>query len=205
MRFVFLLFISFLVVNTAVAQDKNLSTQDRLKELARLKKESEERKKIEWDAYLVRVQESKIAKQQKKQADSIEKSKITTTVVKEDDLSFTKCTSQELPYYKVKNLTTGLEEQVSFNDYIRKHIYKKFIYPDFAMDHELQGRVMVYFLIDKEGNPQIKDVIGPKNGLILEEEAVRIIKSLPKAIPANCDGKPVTISYAIPVMFQMEE
>ncbi|TDR24257.1 outer membrane biosynthesis protein TonB [Flavobacterium cheniae] len=204
MRFVFLLFISFLFVNLAVAQDKNMSTQDRLKELARIKKESDEQKKKEWDAYLVRVEESKIAKQQKKQADSIEKSKVTTTVVK-DDLGFTKCTSQELPYYKVKNLTTGLEEQVSFNDYIRKHIYKKFRYPEFAMDHEIQGRVLVYFIIDKEGNPQINDAVGPKNGLILEEEAARIIKSLPTAIPANCDGKPINISYAIPIMFQMEE
>ena len=204
MRFVFLLFISFLFVNLAVAQDKNMSTQDRLKELARIKKESDEQKKKEWDAYLVRVQESKIAKQQKKQADSIEKSKVTTTVVK-DDLGFTKCTSQELPYYKVKNLTTGLEEQVSFNDYIRKHIYKKFRYPEFAMDHEIQGRVLVYFIIDKEGNPQINDAVGPKNALILEEEAARIIKSLPTAIPANCDGKPINISYAIPIMFQMEE
>ena len=205
MRFVFLLFISFLFVNLAVAQDKNMSTQDRLKELARIKKESDEQKKKEWDAYLVRVEESKIAKQQKKQADSIEKSKITTTVIK-DDLGFTKCTSQELPYYNVKNLTTGLEEQVSFNDYIRKHIYKKFRYPEFAMDHEIQGRVLVYFIIDKEGNPQINDAVGPKNGLILEEEAARIIKSLPTAIPANCDGKPINISYAIPIMFlQMEE
>ena len=191
-------------VNLAVAQDKNMSTQDRLIELAKIKKESDEQKKKEWDAYLVRVEESKIAKQQKKQADSIEKSKITTTVVK-DDLGFTKCTSQELPYYKVKNLTTGLEEQVSFNDYIRKHIYKKFRYPEFAMDHEIQGRVLVYFIIDKEGNPQINDAVGPKNGLILEEEAARIIKSLPTAIPANCDGKPINISYAIPIMFQMEE
>ena len=98
MRFVFLLFISFLVVNIAVAQDKKMSTQDRLKELARIKKESDEQKKKEWDTYLVRVEESKIAKQQKKQADSIEKSKITTTVVKDDELGFTKCTSQELPF-----------------------------------------------------------------------------------------------------------
>ena len=204
MRIIFILFISFLFVNLAVAQDKNMSTQERLKELARIKKESDEQKKKEWDAYLVRVEESKFAKQQKKQADSIEKSKIKTTVVK-DDLGFTKCTSQELPYYKVKNLTTGLEEQVSFNDYIRKHIYKKFRYPEFAMDHEIQGRVLVYFIIDKEGNPQINDAVGPKNGLILEEEAARIIKSLPTAIPANCDGKPINISYAIPIMFQMEE
>ncbi|WP_290821556.1 energy transducer TonB [Flavobacterium sp.] len=181
-----------------------MSTQDRLKELARVKKEYDEQKKKEWDAYLVRVEESKIAKQQKKQADSIEKSKITTTVVK-DDLGFTKCTSQELPYYKVKNYITKLEEINTFDNYIRKHIYNKFRYPEFAMDHELQGRVMVHFIIDKEGNPQIKEANGPKNGLILEEEAIRIIKSLPTAIPATCDGKPINIMYAIPINFQMQE
>jgi hypothetical protein len=66
MRIIFILFISSLFVNLAVAQDKNMSTQERLKELARIKKESDEQKKKEWDAYLVRVKESKIEKQQKK-------------------------------------------------------------------------------------------------------------------------------------------
>ena len=73
------------------------------------------------------------------------------------------------------------------------------------MDHELQGRVMVHFIIDKEGNPQIREAIGPKNGLILEEEAIRIIKSLPTAIPATCDGEPINVLYAIPINFQMQE
>ncbi|MFY7988696.1 MAG: energy transducer TonB [Flavobacterium sp.] len=205
MRIFFLLIVAVLTTNISIAQDKKLSTQDRLKELARIKKEIDEQKKKEWDAYLVRVQESKIAKQQKKQADSIEKSKITATVVKDDDLGFTKCTSQEMPFYKVKNLKTGLEEQVSFDNYIRKHIYNKFRYPEFAMDHELQGRVLVQFFIDKEGNPQIKEANGPENGLILEEEAIRIIKSLPTAIPANCDGKPINVMFAIPITFQMQE
>jgi outer membrane biosynthesis protein TonB len=204
MRFIFILFISFLFVNLAVAQDKNMSTQDRLKELARIKKESDEQKKKEWDTYLVRVEESKIAKQQKRQADSIEKSKLTDNVKKDVD-GFTNCGNQESPYYIRKNPTTGFEEKITFTDYIRKHIYNKFRYPEFAMDHELQGRVMVHFIIDKEGNPQIKEAIGPKNGLILEEEAMRIIKSLPTAIPATCDGKPINIMYAIPITFQMEE
>ena len=204
MRFVFILFISFLVANTTVAQDKNMSTQDRLKELARVKKEYDEQKKKEWDAYLVRVEESKIAKQQKKQADSIEKSKLTDNV-KNDIDDFTKCSVQELPYFKVKNYITKLEELKSLDNYIKIHIYNKFRYPEFAIKHELQGRVMVYFIIDKEGNLQIKEAIGPKNGLILEEEAIRIIKSLPTAIPATCDGKPINIMYAIPITFQMQE
>ena len=204
MRFVFLLFISFFVVNIAVAQDKKMSTQDRLKELARVKKEIDEQKKKEWDAYLVRVEESQIAKKQKKQADSIEKSKQDDNVKNEvKDLPI--CNNQESPYYIRKNPTTGFEEKITFTDYIRKHIYNKFRYPEFAMDHELQGRVMVHFIIDKEGNSQIKEANGPKNGLILEEEAIRIIKSLPTAIPATCDGKPINIMYAIPINFQMEE
>jgi len=204
MRFVFLLFISFFVVNIAVAQDKKMSTQDRLKELARVKKEIDEQKKKEWDAYLVRVEESKIAKQQKKQADSIEKSKQDDNV-KNEVKNLPICNNQESPYYIRKNPATGFEEKITFTDYIRKHIYNKFRYPEFAMDHELQGRVMVHFIIDKEGNPQIKEANGPKNGLILEEEAIRIIKSLPTAIPATCNGKPINIMYAIPINFQMEE
>ena len=204
MRIIFILFISFLFVNLAVAQDKNMSTQERLKELARIKKESDEQKKREWDAYLVRVEESKIAKQQKKQADSIEKSKLADNIKKDVD-DFPKCGDQESPYYMRKSTTTGFEEKITFTDYIRKHIMTKLNYPEFAMDHELQGRVMVHFIIDKEGNPQIKEAIGPKNGLILEEEAIRIIKSLPTAIPATCDGEPINVLYAIPINFQMQE
>ena len=205
MRFIFLLFISFLFVNAAVAQDKKAPTQEQLKELSRIQNEKyENQKKKEWDAYLVRVEADKLAKKQKKVADSIEKSKITDNV-KNDIDDFTKCSVQELPYFKVKNYITKLEELKSFDNYIKIHIYNKFRYPEFAIKHELQGRVMVHFIIDKEGNPQIKEAIGPKNGLILEEEAIRIIKSLPTAIPANCDGKPINISYAIPIMFQMEE
>ncbi|UGS23390.1 energy transducer TonB [Flavobacterium channae] len=205
MRFVFLLLISFLLANPVIAQGNKMSTQDRLKQLAEKKREYEEIRKKEWEDYLVRVEESKIAKQQKKQADSIEKSKIQTNVIKDDELGFTKCIVQELPFYEIKNLTTGIEEKVSFDNYLRKHIYNKFRYPEFAMDHELQGRVMVHFIIDKEGNPQVKEAIGPKNGLILEEEAIRIIKLLPTAIPATCDGKPINIMFAIPITFQMQE
>ena len=204
MRFVFLFFVSFIIVNSAIAQDKKMSTQERLNELAKTKREYEEIRKKEWDAYLVRVEESQIAKKQKKQADSIEKSKLADNVKKEvGDLPI--CNNQESPYYIRKNPTTGFEEKIAFTDYIRKHIYNKFRYPEFAMDYELEGRVLVQFYIDKEGNPQIKEANGPKNGLILEEEAIRIIKSLPTAIPATCDGKPINIMFAIPITFQMQE
>jgi TonB family protein len=204
MRFIFFLFFSVLFSISSTAQDKKMSTQEKLKELARVKKELEEQKKKEWDAYLVRVEADKLVKKQKKVADSIEKSKLTDNVKKDID-GYTNCAHQELPIYKKTNIATGIEEEIAFTDYIKKHIIAKFNYPEFAEEYDLQGRVIVYFLIDKQGNPQIREVVGPEYGLILEEEAIRIIKSLPTAIPANCDGMPVAVSFAIPILFQMEE
>jgi len=158
MRFVFLFFVSFIIVNSAIAQDKKMSTQERLKELAKTKREYEEIRKKEWDAYLVRVEESQIAKKQKKQADSIEKSKLMDNV-KKDVADFPKCDNQESPYYIRKNPTTGFEEKIAFTDYIRRHVMAKFNYPEFAMDYELEGRVLVQFYIDKEYPPLVPNEI----------------------------------------------
>ena len=206
MRFVFLLLISFLFVNIAVAQDKNMSTQDRLKELARIKKESDEQKKKEWDAYLVRVEESKILKQKVRENDSVENSKLKVNESESNlDLSLIKCLGTATPNYTVKSLTTGLDVEIPANGYIRRHIVEKLIYPEFAKTHDIYGKVVVHFIINQEGNVIIKEAVGPQNGLILEEEAIRIIQLLPKAKPAYCDGKPISVKFSIPVNFKIQE
>ncbi|WP_396197614.1 energy transducer TonB [Flavobacterium sp.] len=200
MRSLFILVISLFIVTVSVAQQPSGSTSDRLKELAKAKKALEEAKNKEWDAYLVRVAESKLAKQQKKQQDSI--TKATTKVV--DDLNgFTKCDQPVLPFFKVKNSISEQEEEIPFIDFFRKHVANKFSYPSFAIEHEIEGTVLVQFLINKEGNPEIMDARGPENGLVLEEEAIRIIKAMPTCVPAFCDGKPIKVSFALPIKFQM--
>lgn len=204
MRIAFLfLFISLFSI-VSMGQDKKMSTMDRLKELAKAKKELDEKKKTEWDAYVVRVEADNLAKKQKKTVDSIEKSKRPDNLQKDFE-GFTNCKNQTLPFYKIKNQTTNAEEEIAFRDYIKQHIISQFKYPAFARDHDLEGRVIVNFYIDKDGNPQIHEANGPKYGLVLEEEAIRIIQSLPKAIPASCDGKSINIMFAIPIMFQLEE
>ena len=129
MRFIFLLFISFLFVNAAVAQDKKAPTQEQLKELSRIQNEKyENQKKKEWDAYLVRVEADKLAKKQKKVADSIEKSKLTDNV-KNDIDDFTKCSVQELPFFKVKNMIPLSYKLDNDENLLFKTASKKGIHP----------------------------------------------------------------------------
>jgi outer membrane biosynthesis protein TonB len=203
MRSLIILIISFFTVTVTLAQNPSSNSIGRLKDVSKAKKALEEAKKKEWDAYLIRVAESKQAKQQKKQQDSIAKANtIVDNQVAED---FTKCTQQILPFFKVKNSITQQEEEISCIDFFSKHVANKFRYPSFAIEHDVEGTVIIEFIINKEGNPEIIDARGPENGLVLEEEAIRIIKTMPNCKPAFCDSKPINVSFALPIKFQMED
>ena len=194
--------ISVFAIAISFAQNPSGDAMVRLKELSNAKKALEEAKKKEWDAYLMRVAEYKLAKKEKKQIDSI--AKAAQNVVEDTD-GFTKCQNQQLPVFKVLNNTTQQEETLSFMDFFSKHVAAKFHYPTFAIEHNVSGTVFVQFSIDKEGNPKIMDTKGPEYGMVLEEEAIRIIKAMPTCTPAFCDGKPVNVSFTVPIKFQMED
>lgn len=63
-------------------------------------------------------------------------------------------------------------------------------------------KVFVMFIIDNEGN--IADVQARAPHKKLEEEAMRVIKSLPKMIPGKQKGKSVGVKYALPIAFMVE-
>ncbi|VXB22198.1 putative Energy transducer TonB [Flavobacterium sp. 9AF] len=90
-----------------------------------------------------------------------------------------------------------------FNEQMNLHIMKNFTYPEMAAEGNIQGRVNVQFIIDKEGN--VTDIMakGPKNGLLLEKEAIRLIKILPQFIPAKLKGKCVNVRYGLPITFKL--
>lgn len=64
------------------------------------------------------------------------------------------------------------------------------------------NRINVGFKIDKNGN--IIDVQSRAPNPRLEQEAIRVIKSLPKMEPGKQRGKPVAVSYYLPIIFQVE-
>lgn len=75
-------------------------------------------------------------------------------------------------------------------------------YPKDAKESGVEGTVMVHFVIDTDGKIYEAHVHeGEGVHQLLDEEAVRVVKKSPKWKPGKKDGKPVKVSYTMPVIF----
>ncbi len=83
--------------------------------------------------------------------------------------------------------------------YINSHIH----YPAAAEENNIQGRVVVQFVVEKDGSVgQVK--VARSVDRSLDNEAVRVVKSLPKFIPGKQNGQPVRVWYTLPVTFKLQ-
>lgn len=96
---------------------------------------------------------------------------------------------------------TEEERKACFNQMMQEHIAKNFRYPEQALELGIQGRVFVMFEIDATGKVGNIRKRGPNQ--LLEKEAVRIIAALPNMQPGLQRGRPVKVTYSIPIMFQI--
>jgi protein TonB len=84
-----------------------------------------------------------------------------------------------------------------------RFLNKTLRYPDDAVNNEITGRVVVRFIVDKDGNvSDVEAVSGPEQGG-LREEAVRVIKKSGKWTPAMQNGRQVKSYKQQPVTFEM--
>ena len=73
-------------------------------------------------------------------------------------------------------------------------------YPQSALDNNIQGKVVLRFVVEKDGS--IGDIIvARKVDPALDKEAVRVLKSMPKWTPGKQRGKPVRSYFTLPVAF----
>ena len=84
-----------------------------------------------------------------------------------------------------------------------EYIQKNMQYPESAKKNGTQGRVMVQFVIDKEGNVTEPKVIRSVDKE-LDAEAIRLVKSMPKWKPGMQKGEVVAVKYTMPVLFKLE-
>lgn len=82
-----------------------------------------------------------------------------------------------------------------------KYIYDNLRYPKEAYDENIQGRVVVQFLVDKSGDIDSIKVVKSKDSY-LDAEAVRIVWSFPKFTPGTFDSMPVEQWMTLRVMFK---
>jgi TonB family protein len=86
---------------------------------------------------------------------------------------------------------------------LTKFLANNLKYPDEALQSGVQGPVQVSFLIDDEGNISSGRIIRSP-GIELDEEALRLIRIMPKWTPAQKDGKPIAVWYTISIQFDPE-
>ena len=79
----------------------------------------------------------------------------------------------------------------------------KIKYPEYAKEAGIQGRVYLNFVVEKDGSITNVTVLRPVGGGC-DEEAVRVIENMPKWKPGLQHGKPVRVSFNLPVKFTLQ-
>lgn len=86
---------------------------------------------------------------------------------------------------------------------LRKFIANAIKYPVIAQENGIQGKVYVNFVVDKDGSvtqARIARGVDPS----LDKEALRVVNTLPKWKPGMQRGKPVKVSYTVPISFVLQ-
>ncbi|AXY76015.1 energy transducer TonB [Paraflavitalea soli] len=84
----------------------------------------------------------------------------------------------------------------------QRYLNKTLRYPQDAIDNEIQGTVVIQFIVDKEGNvSDVEAISGPEE---LRSEAVRVIKKSGKWTPAVQNGRQVKSYKKQPIVFRLE-
>ena len=109
----------------------------------------------------------------------------------------------QIPLFDKCEDTPYLEQEACFRKLMSHHIQVNFQYPKKAYKEGIQGRVMVNFIIDKEGNTKITDVLYPYNGELLKEEVERIINKLPQFVSGKHLGRAIDVQYTQQIKFKI--
>lgn len=101
-------------------------------------------------------------------------------------------------FFIVENMPEFPGGDVALRTYIAQNVK----YPEIAKENGLSGKVFVQFVINQKGeveNVKIARGVDPA----LDKEAIRVVQGLPKWKPGSQRGKPVRVSYTVPINFQL--
>ena len=110
------------------------------------------------------------------------------------------------PEAKPEQIFKSVEQMPQFpggDEALLKYLSSHINYPPMAAENNIQGRVVVQFVVDKTGKVgEVK--IARSVDKELDNEAVRVCKSLPKFTPGRQNGQPVAVWYTLPVTFKLQ-
>lgn len=159
-----------------------------------------EEAKAATEAELIKAEEAKVAADKAEEAKAVEQAKQAAEkkVKTKPQTDTTKkkrywdCIPETMPYFP------GGQEL------LLKYLAVNIKYPASAVKAKKQGRVIVTFIVQKDGSithAKIARSIDPE----LDAEALRVVKGMPKWTPGTQLGKPVSVKYTLPVKFSLQK
>ena len=104
---------------------------------------------------------------------------------------------------QIYDIVEEMPEYPGGQDAMFKFLAQSIVYPQEMVDAGVRGRVYVEFIVRQDGGitdtKVLRGVADP-----LDQEAIRVVKTMPKWMPGRQNGKPVDVRYRLPIMFQLD-
>lgn len=113
---------------------------------------------------------------------------------------------EKKPVVEETKVFTSVEQMPQFpggEAELLKWISTHIEYPAIAMENNVQGKVVVQFVVTRDGSiGEVKIARGKDPDL--DKEAMRVVKTLPKFIPGKMNGQAVNVWYTLPINFKLQ-
>lgn len=106
---------------------------------------------------------------------------------------------------ELPEITVELPKFPGGQDAMMKFISGYLVYPEKAKKNDIQGEVKVKFIVARNGH--IKDIFvisKERYGYGLEEEAIRVIRNMPRWTPGQQNGIPVNVQCTVSIIFKLK-
>lgn len=104
---------------------------------------------------------------------------------------------------QIHEFVQELPEFPGGEDALMGFLYKHIIYPPRAAEEEIEGKVKLSFVVERDGSVSNVQIISPPIGFGLEDEAMRVVKILPRFKPGKQNGNPVRVRFMLPVVYKI--
>lgn len=135
-------------------------------------------------------------------AQQVKKTDQTVNEITTDDI--TDVTIKKVDTDSIYNVVEVMPEFPGGMSQMATYLSENIKYPEKAKDKDISGRVFISFVIEKDGSVSSAKVMRGIGGGC-DEEALRVVKAMPKWKPGMMKGKPVRVYYVLPVFFKLED
>ena len=122
--------------------------------------------------------------------------------VQKEEVREAQTVKKAAPDNKVYEACEQMPSYVGGQQALMRYLIENVRYPKAAVEAKQQGRVVVQFVVEKDGAVSSVKLLKSVTPL-LDAEAIRVVKAMPKWNPGKKDGKLVRVRYALPVSFRL--